>query len=480
MERGSNPVYDNGVEPQKSSPLEELKALDQAVAQTKDLNGLRPIFYRLDEIAQKYTEDVDVQLAIGDVKQHILSRGNALKERKNVRPAGLSAHPVPPLQDDSPTADRTSILPVPQVPRRAQDVPTVRPPSTVPPGPVGIPPVSNAGKHPGSHGMAWAMAVIGILAAIAIAVVVVRKWTPMVAMQIVTVPPGASVTVTGKPKVETKCVSDCSLNLPPGTYQIAMALDGYEPGVESATLELNHPAALNLNLQPLPQTVRIHSDLAQGRVIFDSMLPAAFENGEYTIEKVMPGRHTVKVAGAGGETSFSFDVAPAKQPGIMGTVEAHDVLTVLVASLANRARVVTSSGPWKLAVNGHTESDAGPAGVELDSLAPGDDELVIGEGDDRRSLKEHFGSDAALTVLVTTDPSAGTLIVSTGQNGARVFLNNSERALLTQAGELLVQVSGRVEVRVTKDGFEEPPPQIIEVKKGTKVRLDFKMVPLPR
>jgi hypothetical protein len=204
------------------------------------------------------------------------------------------------------------------------------------------------------------------------------------------------------------------------------------------------------------------------------------ESGEYTIEKVMPGRHTVKVTGASGETSFTFDVAPAKQPGIMGTVEAHDVLTVLVASLANRARVVTSSGPWKLAVNGHTESDAGPAGVELDNLAPGDDEVVIGEGNDRRSLKEHFGADAALTVLVTTDPSAGTLIVSTGENGVRVFLNNSEHPLLTEQGELRVQAAGPVEVRVTKDGFEQPPPQIIEVNKGAKVRLDFKMVPLPR
>ncbi len=42
MERGSDPVYDNGVEPQMSSPLEVLKALDQAVEQTKVLNGLRP------------------------------------------------------------------------------------------------------------------------------------------------------------------------------------------------------------------------------------------------------------------------------------------------------------------------------------------------------------------------------------------------------------------------------------------------------
>jgi hypothetical protein len=468
------------VGPHKSNPLEELKALDQAVDQSNDLNGLRPIFYRLDEIAQKYADDVDVQVAVGDVKQHILNRGNLLTERKKAGQAqeGLSGHPAPPLQDETPTADRTRILPVPQVSPKSGDASTARPPVLPKPDPVIMPPrIITSEKAGGGRSMGFIIAAIVILLGVAIGVVIWRNRTPQVAMRIVTVPPGASIRVIGQAKDETKCTSDCGLSLPPGTYQIAAALDGYEPGAETVTVAANQPALLSLNLHPEPQRVRIHADLAQGRVIFDNMLPAALKNGEYTIEKVMPGRHTVKVMGTGGETSFIFDATPAKQPGITGTVVARDVLTVLVASFANRARVVTSSGPWKLAVNGHAENDAGPAGVDVENMSPGDDELVIGEGDSQRSFKEHFGPEAELTVMVTADPNAGTLVISTGESGVRVFVNNSEYPQRTRQGELRIQASGRVEVRAQKDGFDEPGPQIVDVKKGTTTRLDFKMVP---
>jgi hypothetical protein len=83
-----------------------------------------------------------------------------------------------------------------------------------------------------------------------------------------------------------------------------------------------------------------------------------------------------------------------------------------------------------------------------------------------------------LTAFLKTDRNVGTLIVSTGENNARVLVNNKEYPRRTQGGQIRIQTIGQVEVRVLKAGFENAPPQTVEVKKGSEVRLEFKMKPL--
>ena len=67
------------------NPLDELKTLDQQVDSITDLGGLKPIFYRLDEIAKQHPDDFEVQLVVGDIKQHLVNRGTRLKEQTLLR-----------------------------------------------------------------------------------------------------------------------------------------------------------------------------------------------------------------------------------------------------------------------------------------------------------------------------------------------------------------------------------------------------------
>ena len=297
-----------------------------------------------------------------------------------------------------------------------------------------------------------------------------------VAVQISTTPSGASIRVNG----EMKCVSDCSVSLTPGTYQITAFLDGYEPAASGISVVLGKPETLNLNLDARPQTVRIFSDLAQGKVKLDQQAPADLQDGQYVFENVAPGTHTISVSGSGADASFNFDLAPARLPAVNGTVSTRNVLAMLVSSFAGSARMVTSSGPWKLTVNGQAEDNTGPAGVDLKNFQAGVDEMVISQGADQRSLKEDFGPGPTLTAFLKTDRNVGTLIVSTGENNARVFVNNKEYSRRTQNGQVRIQTIGQVEVRVAKNGFENSPAQSTEVKKGGEVRLEFKMNPLPQ
>ena len=274
-----------------------------------------------------------------------------------------------------------------------------------------------------------------------------------------------------------KCTSPCKLDLEPGTYQITAFLDGYDPATNSVDVAADKPASLALTLTAQAQAVRILTDLDQGKIAFDDQPPAELQEGQYTIEKVAPGTHTVKLTGKGGDASFTFEIAEAKPQAITGAVTTHNLMAVLVSSFGSQAHVVTSSGPMKLAVNGQPEADAGPGGVDLKSFQPGVDELIVGEGKDQRNMKENFGPAPMLTAFLKSEQNIGTLIVSTGEDDVKVFVNNKEYRRHTQHGQVRIPALGSVSVRVTKDGFQNEPPQTADVKKGAEVRLEFKLKP---
>ena len=95
-------------------------------------------------------------------------------------------------------------------------------------------------------------------------------------------------------------------------------------------------------------------------------------------------------------------------------------------------------------------------------------------------LAESFGPAPMLTAFLKSDVNIGTLIVSTAEDNVRVFLNGKEYPRKTQRGQLRIPTLGSVNVRVAKDGYEIAPPQTAEVKKGSEIRLEFKMQPMPQ
>jgi hypothetical protein len=522
---------------EKLNPLVELKSLERKIDSVIDLAGLKPIFFRLEEIARENVNDFDVQLAVGDLKQHLVNRGAKLKEMKDAKPPVAGPPPLPPLPVPAaaqppgppftapPPTSPTAIPAPPSLPPAARtpqpppipSAPPPLPPSpsplnpsktaippslqgawsttenapvTPPPGasrpiPVPIKPPSKPvpSKPPAASPPLWKNPIlIGVLlglivVAVAVGVIVHKRRINKVALggavqvQIATTPPGASVRING----DAQCTSDCSLNLAPGNYQITAFLDGYEPAASGVAVTPGQPVTVNMALEPQAQSLRILTDLDQGQVAMDDKPPADLQEGQFIVDRVLPGPHTVKVTGKNGDVSFSFAVADAKEPSITGPVTVRNLNAVLVASFAGQAHVVTNNGPLKLAVNGQAEQDAGPAGVDLKTFQSGVDELVLGEAKDQISVKEYFGPAPMLTVFLKSGVSTGTLIVSTGEDDVHVFVNNRDIGRRTQRGQVRIQALGAVSVRVSKDGFDSPPAQTAEIKKGAETRLDFKL-----
>ena len=88
--------------PQNPNPHDELKSLDLQVETVNDLAGLKPIFFRLEEIARDHPNDFQVQLAVGDMKQHLVNRSAKIKQIQETMPVSAppprrrrSAPPIP-------------------------------------------------------------------------------------------------------------------------------------------------------------------------------------------------------------------------------------------------------------------------------------------------------------------------------------------------------------------------------------------------
>lgn len=507
------------------NPQEELRKLGEQIDAANELAALKPIYFRLNEIVQAFPSDFDVQFTGSEIKQRLIARGSALKQQATAPPQPAATPPPampaasPPPQQNSfldPVAPGMSVPPAtpppppeppaapplafslfdtpPPAPTSSFEAMPENPPELPTPVPAApAPPVPPLPTRKGNPALVI-VPVVGVLIAVLAVFLVMyqsrkhsadnaRKKAAAGAVQvdITTAPPGASVKVADQSGGnQSTCTSNCTLSLVPGTYQVSASLDGFDPAASPVTVAARQPASVSLTLQPQTQSVRLLTDLAQGKVVVDDQPPADLQEGQLVLDKVAAGKHTVKVTGPNGDASFSFEMATARMPAVTEPVKARNMVAVLVASFGKQARVVTNAGPWKLAVNGQPQSDAAPTGTDITGFQPGVNEIVVGDGKDQRNMSETFGAAPMLTAFLKTDVDAGTLIVSAGQDDVRIFLNDKEYRRKTQRGQVRIQTLGKVSVRVAKSGFLEAPAQTVEVKKGAEVRLQFDLKPQPQ
>src|SRR4029077_19853138 len=86
----------NIVGPENQSPLDELQVLDRQIDQVQELAGLKPIFFRLDELAKEHPGDFEIQLAVTEVKQRVVLRGTAIKQAGQTMQSTAQVRVLPP------------------------------------------------------------------------------------------------------------------------------------------------------------------------------------------------------------------------------------------------------------------------------------------------------------------------------------------------------------------------------------------------
>lgn len=415
-------------------------------------------------------------------------------------PTAPAAPPPPPSMSfpaaspDAPVATPSST----QVPEEGR-IPTPPSVSAVPPPPVlgpgmgipggpartQVPPV--APKPPKKKGLDPAVRVtIAVVACLLLllggAFLVIRKFRSAapppagaVRVEIRTQPSGATVRVNGA----VRGTSDFALEDVPGTYQIEATKDGYLPVSQSVKLAAGAPP-VSLTLQPLPQTVRIFTDLAEGKVTLDDQPAHDLADGQATLDSVSPGQHTVKITSRTGEISFSFQLAPGVVPAA-GAPVVKNLAALLVGCFGARARIYSSVVPARVEIDGSPVADMTAEGLEIDALTPGPHDLVVTSG--KIQLKKVIEGTPApvLTAFVQSDPNRGTLLILAGEDGASVYLDGRKYPRQTsRGGQLRISAAPKAyKVRIEKAGFQEVPEQTIQLAKGDEKKVVFQMTARP-
>lgn len=263
-----------------------------------------------------------------------------------------------------------------------------------------------------------------------------------------------------------------------GTRPVGTVPDRQPPPPESQAVHVEPPRAP----EPLPSSLRLITDLEAGRVVLDDQPAHGLQEGELIVNAVPPGKHTLKVASRDGEATLSFETAPAAIPSLSDPVT-KNLAALVLANFGSRARLHASFGPASVELDGRPVGQVGPGGLELSDLTPGAHELVVGAGMNHTKMIIDVGPAPTLTafLLLRSDREVGSVVVVTGEDGVRVFLNGKERLRTTSRGQLRIPnlAVREYRVRVAKEGFLEEPEISIQIRKGEEARLEFKLRPAP-
>ena len=169
-------------------------------------------------------------------------------------------------------------------------------------------------------------------------------------------------------------------------------------------------------------------------------------------ENPRAGDHTLKFESASGSFGFAVSSAAGALPVVKTPVTAKGVFAVVVSSMGEQVHVYSSDATGKLSLDGQAPVDLAADGVELSSVAAGGHELTLSHGGETYKLAIDVGASPAVNVFVESGQNVGTLVVVTGEDKARVFLNGKALVPLTRNGQL--RIANLEPERVRGAGFE--------------------------
>jgi eukaryotic-like serine/threonine-protein kinase len=232
--------------------------------------------------------------------------------------------------------------------------------------------------------------------------------------------------------------------------------------------------------EPPQPVLKLSSDTGTGKVTFDDQPPAQFQDGQWTLEQLPAGEHKLKVVNPQGEIFFAFSNEAGAAPAVKGPIVSRGLLAVVVSSMADRLRVYSSDLSIKVGIDGQAPVGVPADGLDVPSISTGPHELTVSRGGDQYKLDVNAGAAPGLSTFLESGQNLGTLVVITGQDKARVFLNGTLQSRLTQNGQLRIpnlELKDYV-VRVSKGGFQEVPDQRIRIRKGEQGKLTFNLQPI--
>lgn len=233
--------------------------------------------------------------------------------------------------------------------------------------------------------------------------------------------------------------------------------------------------------EPALLGLRLSSDNAKGKVAFDDQPAVDLQDAQFTLDKIPAGDHTLKFESAVGSFSADLTSAAGTLPAIKTPLVAKGLLAVVVSSMGDHLHVYSSDARAKLAIDGQPPIELSAEGIDLSSVAAGAHELTLSQGSEQYKLAIEVAATPALNAFVESGQNVGALVVVTGQDKSKIFLNGKALPQLSQGGQLRIANLEPKEyvVRVEKPGYQDAPDQKIRIRKGEQGRLVFGLLPVP-
>ena len=273
---------------------------------------------------------------------------------------------------------------------------------------------------------------------------------------------------------------DCNLTLKPGAYSLRASKDGYLTIVRELTVSPDQKQLdVQFDLQPLPQLVRVNTNFDRGTVFIDGRFAGALANGQFASSGLSAGKHTIRVTSSDSEFQAEWLSSVGVRPELTGSIRATNVLTTVVANAGGDAAIACNCSGENVTVDGAqvgTTAQTSGAATPISHLTEGMRQIGLAG----RSLVLEVRPNPALNVFLSLDRNVGTLVIETGQDGAKIFLNNRLHRRTGADGILRLPLEvGSYAIRVEKDGFQATPAQTIDVSKGAEKRVTFSLTAIP-
>lgn len=384
---------------------------------------------------------------------------------------------APPSASASAAAfQRTSTLPAPEAEAHPRSELASRTPVLVPP----------PAKKPSRPLLIIALAAVAIAAAVVGLVVghPTRKSAPPTApsarqVLVQTTPTGATVRVRNG----SACVTpNCTLDLKPGTYNVTASLPGYATQVIDLEVHPGQaPAPLSLILKPMDPALHVNGNFNRAKVRIDDHDAGSLVDGQFVLNSVTPGEHSLDVSGPDGQAAFNFKAETAQAPVVSSPVRARNISVLVVNILGGSTRLdCNCSGALKLSVDGRDMGELNNSGRALGDLGEGVHQLQVGAGDDVRTVSLKLGPAPEMQVFLNAERDAGTLVVESEVDNADVFINDKKYKRMME-GLLRIPLDAKhYSVRLEKKGYQPSDTQEVDIKKNQETRLTFELEPSER
>lgn len=387
---------------------------------------------------------------------------------RKMEPAPMQPAPAPP--QSKPAPEFAPPAPAPPPASGTVQQPAIRPGPKIPP--LSAPKAVSKGAR---------FALIGGAAVILLGSLFALWWRSRgvavegVHVDIRTAPAGARIFINR----EEKGVSNLTLKLPPGQYQAVAELEGYQPAAATLDVVKGKPAALDLTLQVFKPVVRVWSEVQISTAVLGGrdMTPSA--QGEFMLDQLGDGSSALRLVAVKGELNATLNVATRTQPSLAAPPSSTENIGVIVCAYADKAVVYSTLSPSKAGVDGQPARDIPVEGASFQGLSAGVHNLAFDDGVAVRTLPLQTTGGPAVFVYLLAKSSAGTgsILVTTNEDNVSVTINGYQHYLKTRRGvtRLAGLKPGVYKIQVSKEGFDAPPPQDVEVKAGEESGVQFLM-----